>query len=180
MGAFTWALTLAGLVRSHGDLIADRDSTSDVLENGNQLLSVPLTRIHQSLMPEIPSQLRTRFFQSSVRGILGAAYLANSEIDDHSSFLILDFLLIQSRTVTVGTGNPAQSVQVLLDTGSYELWVNPNCSKSSVPEQCETFGQFDPNLSPTAQDLNATSQIRYGSGSVNISYYTDDISISCR
>lgn len=157
MGAFTWALTLAGLVRSHGDLIADRDSTSDVLENGNQLLSVPLTRIHQSLMPEIPSQLRTRFFQSSVRGILGAAYLAN---------------------ITVGTGNPAQSVQVLLDTGSYELWVNPNCSKSSVPEQCETFGQFDPNLSPTAQDLNATSQIRYGSGSVNISYYTDDISIS--
>ncbi|KAF7541631.1 hypothetical protein G7054_g474 [Neopestalotiopsis clavispora] len=157
IGAFTWALTLAGLVRSHGDLIADRDLTSDVLENGNQLLSVPLTRIHQSLMPEIPLQLRTRFFQSSVRGILGAAYLAN---------------------ITVGTGNPAQSVQVLLDTGSYELWVNPNCSKSSVPEQCETFGQFDPNLSPTAQDLNATSQIRYGSGSVNISYYTDDISIS--
>ncbi|ETS85823.1 hypothetical protein PFICI_03848 [Pestalotiopsis fici W106-1] len=156
-GAITWALTLAGLAHSHGDFIADRDTTSDIIKNKDQILSVPLTRIHQSLMPEIPSRLRARYFQSSVKDIIGAAYLAD---------------------ITVGTGNPDQTIQVLLDTGSYELWVNPNCSKSSVPELCESFGQYDPSLSPTAQNLNATSQIRYGSGSVNISYFTDDVSIS--
>ncbi|KAK6199845.1 hypothetical protein LQW54_009827 [Pestalotiopsis sp. IQ-011] len=157
IGAIALALTLAGFARCDEDLPAVEGITSNILNNRDQVLSVPLTRVHQSLFPETFSRLKGRYFQAGVRDIIGAAYLAD---------------------ITVGTGDPSQKIQVLLDTGSYELWVNPNCTKSSVPDLCETFGKYDPTLSLTAQNLNATTQIRYGSGTVNISYFTDEISIS--
>lgn len=55
--------------------------------------------------------------------------------------------------VTVGTSTNPQKVDVLLDTGSFELWVNPDCAKSNVADFCKAFGQYDPTKSSTSKDL---------------------------
>lgn len=80
--------------------------------------------------------------------------------------------------VTVGTSASPQKVDVLLDTGSFELWVNPDCAKSNVPDFCKGFGQYDPNKSSTSKSLGQGFTIQYGSGSSSGIYYTDDIFIS--
>lgn len=80
--------------------------------------------------------------------------------------------------VSVGTSAQPQKVDVLLDTGSFELWVNPDCAKSNEPNFCQTFGQYDPNKSSTAKSLGQPYKIQYGSGSTSGTYYTDDINFS--
>ncbi len=80
--------------------------------------------------------------------------------------------------MTIGTGDEPQNVSVLLDTGSFELWVNPDCGASSVSGLCRGFGHYDPALSPTAASLNTSFAIAYGSGAASGTYYTDDIYIN--
>ncbi|KAB5513339.1 aspartic peptidase domain-containing protein [Coniochaeta sp. 2T2.1] len=76
-------------------------------------------------------------------------------------------------------GNPPQSVFVQLDTGSFELWVNPQCSnlESGDARFCATVGQYDTTQSSTSVPLGTSKQLRYGIGSANISYFTDDIAL---
>jgi hypothetical protein len=76
-------------------------------------------------------------------------------------------------------GTPGQKVEVIVDTGSYELWVNPDCNKSSHaknttnsdgvivmtvdsplsdPEMCRKRGHYDPSKSSSVSkaDLKDT------------------------
>ncbi|KAI1757617.1 acid protease [Xylaria castorea] len=133
------------------------DSTSSLKHSG-QVLTIPLKRVnHRGIAT--PS-IAKRFFKTEVFGVYGAAYLAELTIGNSTS------------------GNQ-QVVNVLIDTGSFELWVNPTCSTSNVPEFCEAFGHYDPALSPTSQKLNNNGfSIKYGSGQVRGPYYKDDIYIS--
>jgi hypothetical protein len=88
-------------------------------------------------------------------------------------------------TTEVVIGNPGQTVTVLVDTGSSELWVNPDCSTASTSDQeaqCESFGQYDPSASRDAQGPFGSERIDYGDPtdpstltSVNIRYYRDDL-----
>lgn len=78
-------------------------------------------------------------------------------------------------------GSNAQSVKVAIDTGSDELFVDPNCSDSdfttSEQRQCEAQGTYDPSTSTTAKKTGESSQIVYGSGAVDIAYYIDTVGI---
>ncbi|KAI1421477.1 aspartic peptidase domain-containing protein [Xylaria sp. FL1777] len=124
---------------------------------GGKILSMPLKRIdHRGIAT--PSIAR-RFFKADVLGVFGAAYLAE---------------------MTIGTSKDGknQVIDVLIDTGSFELWVNPICSASNVPEFCEVFGHYNPAMSSTSQRVNGEFTIKYGSGQVAGSYYKDDIYIS--
>jgi hypothetical protein len=71
-------------------------------------------------------------------------------------------------------------VFVQLDTGSFELWVNPDCTAVSGGDAvfCERAGQYDTTRSSTATALGTTRTLRYGIGSANISYFTDTISLA--
>ena len=80
--------------------------------------------------------------------------------------------------VALGTGDNPQTVSVLLDTGSFEMWVNPNCSAANVQDYCEAFGHYDPKMSPTAKSLNTNFGIQYGQGSASGVYYKDDVYLS--
>ncbi|KAI0517040.1 aspartic peptidase domain-containing protein [Xylaria bambusicola] len=133
------------------------DLTSFERHETGQPLAVPLKRIdHRGVAT--PS-LGRRFFKTDVLGVFGAAYLAE---------------------LTIGTSKDGkkQVIDLLIDTGSFEMWVNPTCSKANVPEFCEAFGHYDPRRSSTSQRLNGRFMIKYGSGQVAGDYYKDDIYIS--
>ncbi|KAI2467318.1 acid protease [Annulohypoxylon bovei var. microspora] len=121
----------------------------------NEVLHIPLRRVEHQGVPT--TSLARRYFGTDVLGVYGAAYFAE---------------------MTIGTGDNPQSVSVLLDTGSFEMWVNPNCSASNVKDYCEAFGHYDPTLSPTAKNLNTNFGIQYGQGSASGIYYTDDVYLS--
>ena len=77
-------------------------------------------------------------------------------------------------------GTPGQTVRVAVDTGSSELWVNPQCSTAQTDDQrqeCETDGQYDPSQSSTYTDLNTGATIAYGIGSAEIEYARDNVAL---
>ncbi|KAF9871867.1 eukaryotic aspartyl protease [Colletotrichum karsti] len=82
--------------------------------------------------------------------------------------------------IELNIGTPGQDTKVALDTGSSELWVNPNCQKAGSTQQtqsCRANGQYDPDNSRTAQIFSATGRIKYGKGEVALQYVADNITL---
>ncbi|KAI1496778.1 aspartic peptidase domain-containing protein [Biscogniauxia marginata] len=78
-------------------------------------------------------------------------------------------------------GTPPQEVYVQLDTGSFELWVNPDCSNlegSADLRFCQAVGHYLPQSSSTAVKIAGTKTLRYGIGSASIQYVVDDIGLA--
>lgn len=83
--------------------------------------------------------------------------------------------------MAVDIGNPPQPQFVQLDTGSFELWVNPDCSNldgASDQRFCNAVGNYNPSASSTSEVLAGTKTLVYGIGSANIQYVRDDITLS--
>lgn len=78
----------------------------------------------------------------------------------------------------VSIGTPPQLVDVQLDTGSSELWVDPYCAGSNDPTVCNALPRYDPATSSTAVDLDGTFQIQYGTGDVEGEYWSDTVNIA--
>ena len=80
----------------------------------------------------------------------------------------------------VSIGTPPQPVFVQLDTGSFELWVNPDCTTVSGADAvfCQRVGQYDTTKSSTAASLATTKTLRYGIGTANITYFTDTVTLA--
>ncbi|WYZ39757.1 hypothetical protein EsH8_IV_000098 [Colletotrichum jinshuiense] len=77
-------------------------------------------------------------------------------------------------------GTPPQTVYAQLDTGSFELWVNPDCTVLSASDQrfCEAVGFYDTTRSSTAVALQTTKTLRYGIGAANITYVRDSLALA--
>jgi aspartyl protease len=80
----------------------------------------------------------------------------------------------------VNFGTPPQPVYVQLDTGSFELWVNPDCTAVRPSDQtfCEATGSYNPSTSTTSKTLQRGNSLQYGIGTANISYVVDDMSFA--
>jgi len=79
----------------------------------------------------------------------------------------------------VNFGTPPQPIFVQLDTGSFELWVNPDCS--ILPDRdvrfCEAVGYYDAEASTTASNFSGNKTLRYGIGAANVTYIRDSIGL---
>lgn len=78
-----------------------------------------------------------------------------------------------TKVISVSIGTPGQTVKVAVDTGSSELWVNPQCSTAQTESQrqeCEADGRYEPSQSSTYTDLNTGATIPYGIGTAQIEY----------
>ncbi|KAM7209643.1 acid protease [Naviculisporaceae sp. PSN 640] len=85
--------------------------------------------------------------------------------------------------IELSIGTPGQSVKVAIDTGSDELWVNPDCDDSdllaSQRRECLANGRYSAARSSTSSREKvigpATEEIQYGIGYVEMEYTTDNI-----
>ncbi|GKT49798.1 candidapepsin-3 [Colletotrichum spaethianum] len=77
-------------------------------------------------------------------------------------------------------GTPPQAVYAQLDTGSFELWVNPDCTVLAASDQrfCEAVGFYDPARSSTAEPMQTSKTLRYGIGAANITYVRDSLALA--
>ncbi|KAM7208284.1 Aspartic peptidase domain containing protein [Naviculisporaceae sp. PSN 640] len=82
-----------------------------------------------------------------------------------------------SYTIDIEIGTPPQTITVILDTGSNDLWVNPTCVTANIPDYCNQFAQFDWTASSTLQDLEVAHIIRYGKGNVTFQWVADAVTI---
>ncbi|KAH8899750.1 acid protease [Thozetella sp. PMI_491] len=87
-------------------------------------------------------------------------------------------------TIEVSIGTPPQKTNIQVDTGSNELWVNPNCTSAPADfgEQalCENTPRYDPTQSTSGMGLNETGRIAYGTDGESLvgvvfNYYKDTI-----
>ncbi|KAK2041498.1 eukaryotic aspartyl protease [Colletotrichum somersetense] len=82
--------------------------------------------------------------------------------------------------IELSIGTPGQDTKVAIDTGSSELWVNPNCNSAgttSMTQSCRANGQYDPQDSSTSTIYRQTGDIKYGKGEVLLQYVSDNITI---
>ncbi|KAI1326664.1 aspartic peptidase domain-containing protein [Xylariaceae sp. FL0255] len=78
-------------------------------------------------------------------------------------------------------GTPAQPIYVQIDTGSFELWVNPDCaalSDTTDESFCNNTGHYESSQSTTFATLSSDNVLQYGIGNASIDYVTDTIAIA--
>ncbi|OCK98072.1 acid protease [Cenococcum geophilum 1.58] len=82
--------------------------------------------------------------------------------------------------ITLSIGSNSQNVSVQLDTGSSELWVNPDCTTAptvKLQNFCESLSRYNPATSTSSNNLGDNFELAYGKGEVDGVYYTDDIKV---
>ena len=71
-------------------------------------------------------------------------------------------------------------MSVQLDTGSSELWVNPDCATALTVELqnfCKSLSIYNPATSTSSNNLGDNFDLTYNKGEAVGVYYTDDIKV---
>ncbi|KAK2607621.1 hypothetical protein N8I77_006284 [Diaporthe amygdali] len=99
-----------------------------------------------------------------------------------------------SSAYSINISIAGQDTTVIVDTGSSELWVDPDCSTAArgnvtdsdegsgfdvgSPQYCESIGRYDPDSSSTSKDLEKGDVFVYADlTTIELNYYSDNIDI---
>ncbi|KAK1730082.1 eukaryotic aspartyl protease [Colletotrichum acutatum] len=149
------SLPLAALAASASALSARRDDTQS--SGGVGAISLP---VYQDVRLHPLDKLRRRQVSDTDAPVLNVTT---------TTYLI-----------ELNIGTPGQDTKVAIDTGSSELWVNPNCANAGSTAQtqsCRANGQYDPQDSSTSSVYRQTGRIKYGKGEVVLQYVSDNITL---
>ncbi|KLU86873.1 saccharopepsin [Magnaporthiopsis poae ATCC 64411] len=112
---------------------------------------------------------------------LHAAAMHARQVDNSSTVLpanVSNTLYGYEYIMDVQVGTPLQNISLIVDTGSDETWVNPECDAFSHQAICLAAGHYNASDSTTAQNLSTPFSITYGSGSVEGWYVSDSFAIA--
>ncbi|KKF92455.1 Cardosin-A light chain [Ceratocystis platani] len=136
-----------------------------------------------ALSPIAPTQVSSSTTPISFDLIREARDISSSRLlrrtVDDTDIQVYNFSSV-SYNIALSIGTPGQTVRVIIDTGSSELWVNPNCGRAqsyTQQQQCLNSGYYDMNESSTSKTSALQSQIQYGIGAVTIRYVSDSIAL---
>ncbi|KAK4107889.1 acid protease [Canariomyces notabilis] len=79
--------------------------------------------------------------------------------------------------VDVEIGTPGQPVSLILDTGSPDTWVNPDCDNVNQVADCESHPRYDYTKSQSANVTRAGDVLVYGIGNATIRYVRETVTI---
>ncbi|KAK1828061.1 putative eukaryotic aspartyl protease [Podospora conica] len=82
-----------------------------------------------------------------------------------------------SYVIDIEIGTPGQTVTLILDTGSPDLWVNPTCATANDAAECNRYPDFDYTKSTSLKETDYVDILRYGKGNATIVYVTDTVTI---
>lgn len=136
-----------------------RDPTQDFQRDGNFLLSFAQREANI---------LHGKYRVKAANGSIGLRQRATSTIninDDSSGGLDLSYY------GPVNMGTPSQTMELLFDTGSSDLWVNVGNSN------CQTT-PYNTGASSTYKNTGSSFAIQYGSGSSSGTVATDTVSLA--
>ncbi|KAF8310964.1 acid protease [Clavulina sp. PMI_390] len=133
--------------------------------------SIPLIRRNNA----IRNGSRTLWLKAQAETLL-AKYGASSSSSSKRANTATISLTDQGQDVTyyasVSVGTPAQNFDVVLDTGSSDLWI----ASSSCQTGCSGINTFDSSKSTSFKDQSRQITISYGSGDVAGTVGTDTVS----
>ncbi|KAI0155666.1 aspartic peptidase domain-containing protein [Pestalotiopsis sp. NC0098] len=75
----------------------------------------------------------------------------------------------------IDVGTPRQTITVIVDTGSYELFLNPNCARAADQTYCAAAGHYYPAESSTVKNLSSRYYVSFGTGGYVGSYFSDTL-----
>ncbi|KAJ4361278.1 hypothetical protein N0V85_009424, partial [Neurospora sp. IMI 360204] len=148
-------------------------AAAGVLASEKPPIKVPVSPAERRSSPSLITPRGDGFIRASVHAAHGAPKLRRRQEDEGLNNQNLG----TTYTIDIEIGTPPQTVTLILDTGSPDLWVNPQCATSGQEKYCSSFPQFDYTKSKTIKDTRAADILSYGKGKVTIEYVTDDVTI---
>ncbi|KAI1349366.1 aspartic peptidase domain-containing protein [Xylaria sp. FL0043] len=72
-------------------------------------------------------------------------------------------------------GTPKQRISLILDTGSFTTFVDPDCVRAADSEACQKYGYYDTTVSSTSEALHVYFAAQFGTGYMEGSWYDDTV-----
>lgn len=77
--------------------------------------------------------------------------------------------------LAVDVGTPKQTITVIIDTGSWELLLNPNCASAADSTFCTNAGHYNSSISSSSKNLTSRYYVSFGTGSYVGDYFSDTL-----
>ncbi|KAI9648439.1 hypothetical protein NHQ30_003073 [Ciborinia camelliae] len=151
MLAVIWLLLLAAVATALVDVDNDLESNETAIALANRMVGDGIFQLGVSKVAGVPNIQKRQSKSNLANPYIGDIYM-----------------------ITIQIGNPPQSITLSIDTGSSDVWVNPQCSTSGWTSFCGSYPQYDPTKSTSFVPLSQALNLAYGIGAVTGAYATDN------